>query len=58
MRHFALNNMRDFGMGRTVIEEKILEESQRLTEVFMEKNGKFNSVCRCHLSFLLSEQKS
>ncbi|XP_041673056.1 cytochrome P450 2K1-like isoform X2 [Cheilinus undulatus] len=40
MRHFALTNMRDFGMGRKACEEKIIEESQYLIDLFKDKNGK------------------
>ncbi|CAJ1075063.1 cytochrome P450 2K1-like isoform X1 [Xyrichtys novacula] len=40
MRHFALTNMRDFGMGRKACEEKILQESQWLINLIKEKNGK------------------
>uniref|UniRef100_UPI0037E866A0 cytochrome P450 2K1-like n=1 Tax=Semicossyphus pulcher TaxID=241346 RepID=UPI0037E866A0 len=40
MRSFALTNMKDFGMGRKACEEKIMEESQRLIELFKDKNGK------------------
>uniref|UniRef100_A0A3Q3KB10 Uncharacterized protein n=1 Tax=Monopterus albus TaxID=43700 RepID=A0A3Q3KB10_MONAL len=34
MRRFALTKMRDFGMGKKVIEDKIIEESHYLMEVF------------------------
>lgn len=39
MRHFALTNLKEFGMGKTAIEEKIIEESERLIGVFEEKKG-------------------
>ncbi|XP_070704106.1 cytochrome P450 2K1-like [Pempheris klunzingeri] len=40
MRHFALTNLKDFGMGKKVCEEKIIEESQHLMDVLKEKHGK------------------
>uniref|UniRef100_A0A3Q3IME4 Uncharacterized protein n=1 Tax=Monopterus albus TaxID=43700 RepID=A0A3Q3IME4_MONAL len=39
MRRFALTNMRDFGMGKKVIEDKIIEESHYLIEVFKKFKG-------------------
>lgn len=39
MRHFALTNLKEFGMGKTAIEEKIIAESECLIEVFEEKKG-------------------
>lgn len=39
MRHFALTNLKEFGMGKTAIEEKIIEESECLIEVLEEKKG-------------------
>ncbi|XP_030591497.1 cytochrome P450 2K1-like [Archocentrus centrarchus] len=40
MRHFTLTALKDFGMGKTAAEEKIIEETERLIEVFQEKEGK------------------
>ncbi|XP_041942712.1 cytochrome P450 2K1-like isoform X1 [Alosa sapidissima] len=39
MRRFALTNMRDFGMGKKGSEEKIIEETQSLKDVFEKFNG-------------------
>ncbi|XP_017157561.1 cytochrome P450 2K1-like [Poecilia reticulata] len=40
MRRFSLTNLRDFGMGKKACEDKIIEESQHLTEVFKRQKGK------------------
>uniref|UniRef100_A0A8C4NN68 Uncharacterized protein n=1 Tax=Dicentrarchus labrax TaxID=13489 RepID=A0A8C4NN68_DICLA len=42
MRHFALTNLKVFGMGKKACEEKIIEESQHLIHVFNKKDGKQN----------------
>nr|XP_015801058.2 cytochrome P450 2K1 [Nothobranchius furzeri] len=40
MRRFALSTLRDFGMGKRIVEEKILEECSHLLQVFDNQNGK------------------
>uniref|UniRef100_UPI0009B48704 cytochrome P450 2K4-like n=1 Tax=Monopterus albus TaxID=43700 RepID=UPI0009B48704 len=39
MRRFALTNLRDFGMGKKAVEDKIIEESHYLIEVFKKFKG-------------------
>ncbi|XP_041096323.1 cytochrome P450 2K4-like, partial [Polyodon spathula] len=40
MRRFTLSTLRDFGMGKKTIEDQIIEESQRMVEVFQSHKGK------------------
>ncbi|XP_056144014.1 cytochrome P450 2K1-like isoform X1 [Lampris incognitus] len=40
MRHFALTNLRDFGMGKKAAEEKIIQECQYLIQEFEKYEGK------------------
>ncbi|KAM3931026.1 cytochrome P450 2K6-like [Leptodactylus fuscus] len=40
MRRFAISTLRDFGMGKSIIEEKIIEECSHLTNHFASFKGK------------------
>ncbi|XP_064203283.1 cytochrome P450 2K1-like [Anguilla rostrata] len=40
MRRFTLSTLRDFGMGRSTIEDRIIDEAQLLLEVFAQHQGK------------------
>ncbi|KAM6957231.1 cytochrome P450 2K1-like [Aplochiton taeniatus] len=40
MRRFALTNLRDYGMGKKMSEEKIIEETHNLIDVFEQFEGK------------------
>ena len=39
MRRFALQSLRDFGVGKTSLEEKINDEVAAMSEVFLKDRG-------------------
>ncbi|XP_019109555.1 cytochrome P450 2K1 [Larimichthys crocea] len=46
MRRFALTTLRDFGMGKRIAEDKIVEECHHLIQLFEEHKGKpFDTTC-------------
>ncbi|XP_026220218.1 cytochrome P450 2K1-like [Anabas testudineus] len=46
LRRFALTTLRDFGMGKRIAEDKILEECQHLIQMFETHKGKpFDTAC-------------
>ncbi|KAF1379517.1 hypothetical protein PFLUV_G00176870 [Perca fluviatilis] len=46
LRRFALTTLRDFGMGKRVAEQKILEECHHLIQMFAKHEGKpFDTAC-------------
>ncbi|KAK6189768.1 hypothetical protein SNE40_001764 [Patella caerulea] len=45
-RKFALETLREFGFGRTILEDKIHEEIEHFVEVISEENGGKFDMCR------------
>ncbi|KAG8011479.1 Cytochrome P450 2K1 [Nibea albiflora] len=57
LRRFALTNLRDFGMGKKACEDKIIEECEHLTEVFMKFKADFNMMTQNYISGKSNKQK-
>ncbi|KAK6189777.1 hypothetical protein SNE40_001771 [Patella caerulea] len=45
-RKFALETLREFGFGRTILEDKIHEEIEHFVEVIRQENGRHFDMCR------------
>ena len=60
MRRFALTTLRDFGMGKKLSEEKIMEECQYLIEVMEQYKGMchISSVICCHFWYRKNNKSS
>uniref|UniRef100_A0A665UG02 Uncharacterized protein n=1 Tax=Echeneis naucrates TaxID=173247 RepID=A0A665UG02_ECHNA len=46
MRRFALTSLKDFGMGKKASENKVIEECDKLTELFMKSDGETVDVAQ------------